>query len=115
MSDYDMTELKRKARDNHIDENGRTERRNIFATVVLDVLEIPNYEPWDKKYHEDDFEEAWKHTERSRCAVMEKTTAGGYKVYTVFSNGDTSEVKEFGFSEKKHAESELLSQLDEHS
>lgn len=109
-----MTELKRKARDEHINESGRTERRNIFATIVRDVIEVPTFKPWEKKYKEDDFEEAWKHTDKNRCVVMKTTRAGGYCVFAVLEDGSKVGEKEFGFSGKKNAESYMLSLLEKH-
>lgn len=109
-----MTELKRKARDDHIDEAGRTERRNIFATIVLDVVSVSKFKPWDDKYTDDDIEEAYKHTDEKRCVVMKTTRSGGYRVFAVLEDGSKDGEEEFGFSGKKKAEGHMLSLLEKH-
>lgn len=114
MPSYNMTELKRKARDEHIDESGRTERRNIFATIVKDVVGIEQFDLWEKKYQEDDFEEAYQHTSVKRAVVMKTTRSGGYRVFAVLENGSKDGEKEFGFSGKKKAESHMLELLEKH-
>lgn len=114
MANYNMTELKRKARDDHIDDSGRTERRNIFATIVLDVIGVTSFEPWEAKYKEDEFEEAYQHTSEKRCVVMKTTRSGGYRVFAVLSDGSKDGEEEFGFSGKKKAESHMLGLLEKH-
>lgn len=115
MSQYDMTQLKQEARDNHIGDDGRTERRNIFASIVKDVIGVEEFDVWTDKTRDDDVEEAWKHTSEKRCVLMKKTTGGGYEVFTVREDKQKHDTEEFGFSGKKYAEGEMLRQLEKHA
>jgi len=114
MAEYNITELKQEARDNHIDEEGRTERRNIFETIARDVIGVRLFVPWSDKYTEEDFEEAWIHTEDNRCVVMKNKPYGGYRVFAVTENTEKVGEKEFSFSGKKKAESHMLKLLNKY-
>lgn len=106
----DITEAKRTARGEHIDDSGRATDDHIFAHVPK-ILGVSGWHRLDAHEKNLDFEHFWRRDDKAVAVLMERHR-GGWRVKGYGLADDTDAL--FSFNGRKQAEAFLVEQMLEY-
>jgi hypothetical protein len=109
ISARDITEAKRKARDEHIGEHGRAKANHIFVHVP-EVLGVDGWQHFETAEQEFDYEHVWRNDDGSQVVAMQRSN---YQWEVTYKTHKTTEREHFDFSARKHAEARLVELMEE--